>query len=148
MTKDKKFKPFSHRIGNIAVTNHWVDDDGKKISMQSHLTKLFNYFEIVKYEVNPRFGKESEYERTLYGYKKAGEFGSWDESCFKHKETCYALAFFRNVYNDDSLNVESVGLRPWQLNTEEEEAAFKECVLIGFDYIVKQIAKWYLKDNK
>lgn len=74
------------------------------------------YYEIVKWEVNGYYGRESEYERYTEGgrtwYCTPGlGFCKIDEGCFKNPESCYTIAFFRYDEHEGCYDLESVGER-------------------------------------
>lgn len=140
-----KFKPYSYRIGNLEISNFYLNKEtNKKSPLQSHLSKNYEYFEILKWESNYYYGKEYLYEESQGGefYVLKGHPNCRiDKNCFKNPESCYVLAFFGNVYDDDSLNIETVGDRPFKL-TIEEFIIFKDLVNKGFKEILKQINKY------
>lgn len=78
------------------------------------------YGEIVCNYPNPYYGKESEYHWT-----EDGEFAYQDDrhcrthkSCFKHKESCYTVAFV-NRDGDEEPDIETVGSRFLRLSSED-----------------------------
>jgi len=78
--------------------------------------------EIVKWEKNPYYGKEEEFEKVGETYYGKGEDIGFcvHESCFKNPESCYVVAFVtKDVEMPDIL---SVGKRPWELDGDDAEA--------------------------
>lgn len=146
-----KFKPFSYRLGDIKATNYWVNDKGRKEPAQSHLTKKYSFFEILKCEKNPYYDKENEYifdEWNDFYYKEGNLHSRIDKSCFKNPETCYMLAHFVDLDNDEILpNLEFTFNRPFEL-TEEEQIQFLKVGNECYKNIVDQITKWKYKDNE
>jgi hypothetical protein len=143
----KKFKPFSRRTKNLEIRNYYIDNNGKKVPTQSHLTKKFNYFEIVKWEKNKHYGNEHLYKESWSGESYVDEeTGVYiNKSCFENPETCYVISFFENVYDDDSLHVRSVGLRPFDLSLKEC-LIYRTLVKDGYKEIRKQIKEWQDKN--
>jgi hypothetical protein len=118
--------PYQERIGNIVATNFWMDGDVPKPS-QSHLNiPPFSWFGIEKFQPNPYYGKESEYEwvedEKMYRSKQYKNV--WiSPSCFKNKETAYILASWNNMDHDECTpDLEFTGNRPFQLDDEELKA--------------------------
>jgi hypothetical protein len=142
--KKIKWKPFQIREGAISVTNCWIDKDGKKCPMQSHLDiPRFSFFEIVKYEKNEYYGKLQEYLNDGWEISFGGEFlqspsggHSISLSAFTNlPETCYMLACWRNMDHDEkSPDLEFVGSRPMDL-TEEEQSIFMKLAKQGQEHI-------------
>lgn len=118
------FKPFSMRIGNIEATNY-VNVEGVIKPMQSHLNKNFSFFEIIKWEPNPYFGKQDEYELDGFGEtwkRKDGtsSVGLVGESFFTKTESCYMLAHFADLNHDEVCpELRFCGGRPFDLSIEE-----------------------------
>ena len=91
------------RLGNIEVRQ--IESD-----KYSH--------EIVRWEPNPHYGKESNYtynEDTGFYDDESGHM-HFDPNCFKHPETCYVLAW---ITDDKEHDVHSVGKRPWELDDDD-----------------------------
>ena len=138
--------PFKKRIGNIAVTNFYMDGDVPK-PIQSHLDiPPFSFFDIVKYTPNPYYGKEDEYQWE--GDNASKFFGSAvgyitiHKSCFQHPETSYTLAYWENLDNDEIIpNLTFVGSRPFDLE-ESEHKIFWELAKIGQDHITKILTEF------
>jgi len=141
--KKYKFKPFKKRIGDIAVINYY-EKDGKKKSVQGHLAlPKFSFFEIVKFQENPFFQKESEYELSSdpdYYRNKSG-FGLINKSCFKNPESMFMLASWDNINHDElTPDLKFVGGRIFELN-DEEKKIFLELAEIGQNEISRQLQK-------
>jgi hypothetical protein len=122
-----KWLPYQERIGNIVATNFWMDGDVPKPS-QSHLDiPPFSWFGIEKFEPNPYYGKENEYELdgNYYLPKNEAVYGLYriHKSCFVNPETAYVLASWNNMDHDECTpDLEFTGNRPFELGYEE----FKE----------------------
>lgn len=136
-----KFEPFKKRIGDISVRNFWLDKDGVPKTLQSHLNyNKFSYFEIVKYEKNPYYGKYEEYlkdgwEEINNGQAVNKDWRTIHKSCFQNEETCYTLAVYNEIDHDElTPDLTFVGSRPFQL-TEEEQKTFWQIAKIGQEYI-------------
>ena len=83
-------------------------------------------WEIVKWQPNPYYGKESEYIRSDNGYIDGKRrHVVIDESCFVNPETCYSLAFIENGIPD------YVGNRPLELTDIVEILDFLELLRKG-----------------
>lgn len=125
-----KWKPFEIREGNIAVRNFYVDYNGKKKPVQSHLDiPKYSFFEILKWEHNPYYGKLDEYLSNGYQISFGGEFvrsengfHSISISFFtKSPEISYMLAHWENMDHDEkSPDLKFVGSRPFELSEEEQ----------------------------
>lgn len=150
-----KFKPFQVREGNISVTNYWVDKNGKKCPVQSHLDiPRFSFFEVLKWEKNSYYGKLQEYLDNGWEISFGGEFlqkigggHSISLSFFTGSpESCYMLACWRNMDHDEkSPDLEFVGSRPFDLS-EEEQAIFMKLAKLGQQEIEKQLNKFNEED--
>jgi hypothetical protein len=133
--------PFKKRIGDIGITNFYMDGDVPR-PVQSHLDiPPFSYFEIVKYKSNPYYGKENEYEwegdSALLFLGEPGGYARVHKSCFVRPETMYMLASWKNINDDEcSPDLKFVGSRPFELN-EEEQKVFWELAKIGQEHITK-----------
>lgn len=140
-----KFLPFKKRIGNIGVTNFYMDADGVPKHLQSHTGSVpFSFFEIVKYEPNPYYGKESEFEyipkEKTY---KRNDHSYVHPSCFINPESSYMLAYWENVDHDElTPDLKFVGRRPFDL-TEEERMVFFDLASIGQDHLEKILQEFY-----
>ena len=131
------WKPFQVRFQNIEVKNFYIDDNGVSQPLQSHLTDTFNFFEILKVQRNPYYGKESEYEWAdeNQAYSKESRNAFIHKSCFKRPETSYMLASWVNLNHDECTpDLKFVGDRPLHLS-EEEKRNFWYCVKIGQEHI-------------
>ena len=81
------------------------------------LRKSFGHnkrFEIVKWQENHYYQKESEYIKVGDFYKKENYSYSINESCFENPETCYVISFIENGI------VDFVGNRVIELETIQE----------------------------
>lgn len=130
-----KWMPFKKRIGNIEISNFYIDENGIPKPNQSHITKSFNYFSIDKVYSNEYYGKESEYIFNGDSYRSSDHSCRIDPSCFKHPETKFMLARWEDMDNDEkSPDLRFIGKRPIEL-TEEELKDFWSCVKIGQEHI-------------
>jgi hypothetical protein len=130
------WKPFKKRLGNMEVRNFYINDEGIPVPAQSHLTDNFNFFEVIKFQKNPYYGKESEYEwkdeNLAYG-KYPNTF--INKSCFKNPETNFMIAKWTNLNNDECVpDLQFVGNRPFELYDSEFDE-FWNCVKIGQEHI-------------
>lgn len=123
-----KFLPFKERVGNIAVTNFYIDDKGVPKPLQGHIKhNPFSFFEILKYEKNTYYGREQEYLDNGYEESFGGEFlqkngHSIDKAFFKKEETAYMLAHWDKMDHDEKTpNLVFCGSRPLELDRGEDE---------------------------
>lgn len=102
------------------------------------------YYEIVKFEPNPYYGKEHEYtyDEEEGSYYKGDERVRISPSCFKNAETCYVIASL-DVDKHEYLehNIISVGNRPFELNEDEMTDYIDIC---KYTY---ETDKWIIKDK-
>ena len=148
-----KWKPFQIREENISVTNYWLDEKGRKCPVQSHLDiPRFSYFEILKWDKNPYYGKEQEYRDKGYVDSFGGDFlqspaGSSIQKTFFHKpESCYMLASWTNMDHDEkSPDLKFVGSRPMDL-TEYEWIIFMRLANAGQIEIQRQLNNFNEED--
>jgi len=70
------------------------------------------FFEIIKHYPNPYFGKEHEYEKTMWGnYVHPNHPHTFiDASCFKNSESCFTVGIFEEN-NEEEPDFRSVGSR-------------------------------------
>ncbi len=144
-----KWKPFQLREGSISITNYWINDEGKKCPVQSHLNiPKYSFFEILKWEPNKYYGKLKEYLDDGWEISFSGEFlqksrTSISLSFFSRSpETCYMLASWTNMDHDEkSPDLKFVGSRPMDL-TEEEQMIFMKLAKAGQDHIEKCLIKF------
>jgi hypothetical protein len=144
-----KWKPFQHREGQISVTNYYTNKEGKKCPMQSHLDiPRFSFFEIIKWEDNPYYGKLQEYLNDGWEISFGGDFlqknyTSLQLTHFTHNtETCYMLASWSNMDHDEkSPGLEFTGNRPMAL-TAEEQVIFMKMATEGQAHIEKVLHKF------
>jgi len=143
-----KWKPFQHRIGNISVTNFWIDERGNKKPLQSHLDHpKYSFFELVKWEANNYYGKLQEYLDDDWVVSFGGEFlqkggTSISLSFFtRSPESCYMLAMWTKLDHDEcSPDLKFVGSRPMDLS-KDEQATFMELATLGQKHIEKVLRK-------
>lgn len=139
-----KFQPFQKRIGDIQVRNFWMDNGTPK-SLQSHLNlPKFSFFEIVKFEKNPYFGKYQEYIDNGYEESFGGDFLQKDghsiqKTFFDREESCYTLASWDNINHDElTPDLRFCGSRPFDLNATDLDV-FVLMASIGQREIEKQL---------
>lgn len=142
-----KFKPFRVQKGSLAAGNFYKDLSGKKQPFQQHLKgPKFSYFEIVKEEPNPYFGKYEEYLENGYRESFGGEFiekidgsSSISRSCFLNETVSYVLAYWDNLDHDERTpDLKFVGSRPFDL-TKDEQAVFMDLAAICQEEIEEQL---------
>ena len=122
------FTPFQCRLDDIQVRNFWIDKGTPK-TLQSQL-KLpkFSFFEIVKFEKNPHFGKYQEYLDNGYEESFGGDFLQKDnlsiqKTFFEKEESCFTLASWDNINHDElTPNLRFCGSRPFDLDKRELDA--------------------------
>jgi hypothetical protein len=144
-----KWKPFQVREGNISVTNYWTNKEGKKCPVQSHLDiPRYSFFEILKWEPSPYYGKLQEYLNDGWEISFGGDFlqrnhTSIQLSFFTHgPESCYMLAMWNNMDHDEkSPDLEFVGSRPFDL-TPEEQLVFMKLAKEGQAHIENVLRKF------
>jgi hypothetical protein len=147
--ENMRFLPFKKRIGDLAVVNFYMDENDVPKPLQSHLDLVpFSFFEIVQYEANSYFGKESEY---VYDEKnntyKSGEHSFIHPSCFKSKESSIMLAMWENIDHDElTPDLKFVGGRPFHLN-EKERKVFFELAQIGQEHLEKILHDFYISQQ-
>lgn len=141
--KKIKWKPYQTRVENICVTNYYIDDKGRKCSMQSHLKNpKFSFFEIIKWEANPYFGEEESYRKKGYEDSFGGDYlqkgnTSIQLSIFKHKESCYMIAHWEDMDHDEKTpGLKCVGSRPFELDSHEQ-LIFMQLAKAGQEHIQK-----------
>jgi hypothetical protein len=144
-----RFLPFKKRIGNIAVTNFYMDSDGVPKPFQSLTgTVPFSFFEIVKYEPNPYYGRESEFQYIpeKESYMK-NEYVYIHASCFVNPESSYMLAHWENIDHDElTPDLKFVGGRPFHLDKEERKVFF-ELAQIGQEHLEKILHDFYISQQ-
>lgn len=140
------FLPYKERIGNISVSNFWMDENVVPRSYQTHSDKEpFSYFSIDKHYPNSYYGKESEYQwdevKQTY---KSKEYNGWiSPSCFVSPESRFTLAAWTNMDHDElTPDLKYIGNRPFELN-EEELKAFMELARRGQEHIQKILEESY-----
>ena len=126
-----KFRPFSLRIGNLKVTNFYTED-GLIKPFSNNNGNEFGHYSISKIELNPHFGKESEYILNGEFYQKdVNSFSKIHKSCFKNSESSYVLAYWIDINHDERTpDLKFVGGRPFDL-TKEEMVDFMDLAKCG-----------------
>ena len=142
-----KFLPFKKRVGDIAVTNFYIDESGIPKPLQDHLKyNPFSFFEILKYEKNPYFGKEQEYLDNGYVESFGGDFLQKDHhsiqrTFFKKEESAYMLAHWNRMDHDEYIpDLVFCGKRPLEL-TDEEQITFMQLAKEGQLHIEEYLRK-------
>ncbi len=141
--------PFKKRIGDLAVSNFWMNSDGVPESNQSHLpVPAFSYFEICKYEPNPYYGKLQEYISNGWELSFGGDFlekerTSISMSFFEDMpETKYMLASWENLDHDECTpDLRLVGNRVFEL-TPAEQMTFLQLASIGQTHLETLLTKF------
>jgi hypothetical protein len=149
-----KWKPFHFRLGSISVTNYFIDKDGKKCPMQSHLDiSKYSFFEIVKWEPNQYYGKLQEYLDNGWTISFGGDFLQRNNTSISlsfftgSPESCFMLASWENMDHDEkSPDLKFVGSRPMDLN-EEEQSIFMQIAKAGQQHIEKVLSKFNEEDH-
>lgn len=128
------FAPFSYRIGNLEVRNCYMNrKTGKLVSLGPDVN--FSNYEIIKWEKNPYYGTEKEY--VLHGdYYQSKTDPNWagkiHKSCFESSEKCYVVASWTNMNYDEYMpDLQFVGVRPFELETQTETLVFMELAKAG-----------------
>jgi hypothetical protein len=142
-----KFRPFSLRIGNLKVTNFYTEDGMIKPFSNSDNDNEFSHYSISKIELNPYFGKESEYILNGEFYKKDNDsIIRIHKSCFKNSESSYVLAYWIDINHDERRpDLKFVGSRPFEL-TKEEMVDFMDLAKCGQQEI-ENILRDFDEDN-
>lgn len=145
--KEYKFTPFKLRIGDLEVTNYFLDEKNRKKSAQSHLDiPKYSYFEVVKWQSNSYFERESEYELGAEGefYSSPNSFGhKIHKSCFLGPETNFMIARWNNINHDELVpDLEFIGRRVFELSGEEL-TIFMNITRLGQIEIERQLLKNY-----
>lgn len=120
------------RVGNVELRTAlplFVRGEDRKLQAP---TEEHRYLEVVKWSPNEKYGKEAEYERHerdngmgFYYTKKDEDYSiRYDESCFKHPESCYVLASYDHDEKEDEYSLRFCGNRPLEL----EEGDFKDFI--------------------
>jgi hypothetical protein len=140
-----KFKPFELRHGNLKVTNFYLNADGKKQSLQSHLgDPKYSHWEILGIESNVYYGREQEFREKGYVDSFGGSFLQGDghsiqKSFFTNPEVCYVIASWRNINHDEkSPDLQFVGRRPFDLSVVEQQT-FMILAKSGQEELEKQL---------
>ena len=140
--KKIKFLPFKERVGDLAVTNFYINDKGVPKPLQDHLKyNPFSFFEILKYEKNDYYGREQEYLDNGYIESFGGDYlvsltgSSIQRTFFKKEESAFMIAHWDKMDHDEKIpDLVFCGRRPLDL-TPEEQITFMELVKYGQDYI-------------
>jgi hypothetical protein len=142
-----KWIPFKKRLGNIMLTNFFLDKDGIPKSAQMHLKiPPFSFFEIVKCQPNQYYGKLDEYLKNGWAEDLNGNLIRKDnigiqKDCFLNEETNFMLARWNGIDHDElTPDLEFVGNRPFEL-TDEEQKHFWELAKIGQKHIEYVLAE-------
>lgn len=127
-----KFSPFSLRIGNLKVSNFYGEDGEIKPFTTNDGNPDFGHYTISKIQVNPYFGKESEFILNGEFYQKEeGSMSKIHKSCFKNSESSYVLAYWIDINHDERRpDLKFVGSRPFEL-TKEEMVDFMDLAKCG-----------------
>jgi hypothetical protein len=148
-----RFSPYEISEGNIEVRNFYVDDKGKKKSVQSHL-KLpsFSFFEILYREHNHYYGKMEEYMAEGYEISFGGGFlqrggHSIDIGFFHKPYSYYMLAHWEKLNHDECIpDLVFTGSRPFNL-TIEEQATFMKLASVTQLHIEKKLREFTNKNQ-
>ena len=139
--KKIKFLPFKNRIGDISITNFYVNDKGIPKSLQDHLKyNPFSFFEILKHEKNFYYNKEQEYRDKGYVDSYGGDYlekenTAIQRSFFDKPESVYMLAHWVKLDHDEKTpDLVFCGSRPFELTTEEQ-IVFMQLAKEGQEYI-------------
>lgn len=103
-------------------------------------------YEIVKWYKNDYYGTEQKlieegYEKVIY------EDGSWgmnslhhtiNESCFRHPESCYVIAWLKPNYGEPDIDMETVGGRILELEADELDV-FMRVYRVSHNMILEQM---------
>ena len=122
-----KFLPYKVRVGDIAVTNFYINGKGVPKPLQDHLKyNPFSFFEILKYEKNTYYGREQEYLDNGYEESFGGDFLQKDHhsiqrTFFKKEESAYMLAHWDRMDHDEKIpDLSFCGNRPFDLSPEDQ----------------------------
>lgn len=142
-----KWMPFKKRIGNISVTNFYLDEDGVPKPIQGHLKiPPFSFFEIVKHQPNQYYDKLEEYLQDDWYETADGQYIKKDnigihKNCFKNPENGFMLAKWNDIDHDELIpDLEFFCNRPFDL-TEEERNNFWELAKIGQEHIERVLTE-------
>jgi hypothetical protein len=138
-----KFLPYHERIGDIAVSNFWMDGDTPK-SLQYHTDiPPFSYYAIFKYQPNEYYGKLKEYLDDGWNIEGGGTTVRRDNISIAlsffigSPENRYTLASWVNMNHDELIpELEFVGSRPFEL-VEDEVNTFWTLAKMGQEHIEK-----------
>lgn len=88
------------RLGNLALC-----------STTSYSRKKHKYYEIVKYEPNTYYGRESDYDKVdEFNYRlKDNPWCYIHKSCFENPESCYTIGMFEKT--DEGYDFRGIGNR-------------------------------------
>jgi hypothetical protein len=143
-----KFKPFMIRKGNIMVTNYYLNEKGQKQSLQSHLGgPKYGFWEIVRIEQNPYYGKEEEYRQKGYEDSFGGDFLRKDgysiqKTFFNKPESHYMIACWENIDHDEKTpDLRFVGNRPFDLDVEDQRT-FMILAKVGQEELMNQLREF------
>ena len=133
------------RKGNLMVTNYWIDEKGKKQSLQSHLgDPKYSHWEIKRIEQNEYFGKEQEYREMGYEDSFGGDFltngtRSIQKSFFTDPEMHFVIARWTSIDHDEkSPDLQYVGNRPFNMSVEDQRT-FMVLAKLGQEELERQL---------
>lgn len=93
-----------------------------EIRKTSNGNRTESFYEIIKWEPNPYYQKENEYQLNADGefyYQVENIHCKIHKNCFINPETCYVLAWVKDG------NVEFIGNRPFELDKKEFKTFIK-----------------------
>lgn len=96
-------------------------------------------YEIVKWEPNTYYNKESLFKKDgNYYISNIGNFRI-HQSCFKNKETCYTIAIYKYDDHENTYNLEFIGNRPLDLD-DDEWMIFKKLLEKGTEFLENELS--------
>lgn len=96
-------------------------------------------YEIVKWEPNTYYNKESLFKKDgNYYISDIGNFRI-HKSCFKNKETCYSIAIYKYDDYENIYNIEFVDNRPLDLS-DNEWITFKKLLEKGAEFLENELS--------
>ena len=143
-----EFTPFSYRIGNLEVRNCYTERNSiRKVPLSTN----FSHYEIVKWEKNQYYGNEKDYilRDDYYQKKDSHEWSAKiHKSCFESSEMCHVIAYWVNMDHEElTPDLQFVGMRPFELETQTETLVFMELAKAG-QYRIKSELQNYKEDEK
>lgn len=141
--------PFKKRIGDLEVSNFWMNSDGVPQSNQSHLAiPPFSHFEISEYQPNPYYGKLDEYLSDGWELSFGGDFiRKGPTSIHIHffnslPETSYMLASWENIDHDECTpDLKLIGNRVFKL-TLAKQLTFLKLACTGQKHLESILTKF------